>query len=382
MLLTPKKLDEVRNRSKFVLGTWRGESETTQLEDCAFALNLFRDRTFKVVIGGTEVWIRPDISFMNLGVNAEAARIGPKGALPPSNIQEMVNARGFREFEEESSKWLDGRLKILKDKTLTDFVKLFESIWKEPAGNWKEPVKKAQERIDQAKALHQTEWESSCKEFLKLSEKYLTATDKTLKSRLKERMQTLNFRINEMQRELTAAFEDLQKAKETIYHENRELLRELPDKIKARYSVILNQTSAPNRLTMLTKMRDFHLNYLQAVDLYYSKKYENPETLTAFQAIYLEQMFMMNLEPEFFCKSAEDRTGRINNVVEEREIYRSQTGHYPASKYDQDEIDAKIAPAVHQFSATSETRKRIVRLQDCRSDSRLILRRLILTLAD
>src|SRR5262249_15709566 len=51
MLLTAKKGDAVRDRSKGIAGEWKGESETTQLEESAFALNQLHGRTISVKIG-------------------------------------------------------------------------------------------------------------------------------------------------------------------------------------------------------------------------------------------------------------------------------------------------------------------------------------------
>ena len=64
---------------------------------------------------------------------------------------------------------------------------------------------------------------------------------------------------------------------------------------------------------------------------------------------------MIGYMTELFCKSAEDRTGRVDNKVQERHVFsalhqRQALGSDP----DRKEVDEVLAPAVHQYSASRD----------------------------
>ena len=112
MLLTPKKnIDKFRNHKLFIAGKWTGESETLQLEESAHALKMYNQRPIKLEIEGREVWIKPDISFMNVGANLLALKEGFFGALAPAQSELAYNAKGFVDFENEVFDFVGNLLK-------------------------------------------------------------------------------------------------------------------------------------------------------------------------------------------------------------------------------------------------------------------------------
>ncbi len=67
---------------------------------------------------------------------------------------------------------------------------------------------------------------------------------------------------------------------------------------------------------------------------------------------YIQMQNLQNNSVTFHCKSAKDRTGRINNVLEEQEIYRNENHRYPIEPKERSHIDREIAPHVAQYSAS------------------------------
>src|SRR5262249_28683627 len=130
------------------------------------------------------------------------------------------------------------------------------------------------------------------------------------------------------------------------------LRKSLPEKY-----VELEQIIDDTQKEKLAAFKDFHLNHLRACDIYYNKKYEKPESVMEFQTLWLEQQFYMENNPEFFCKSAEDRTGRVNNILEEREVYRTLKGHLPHEDAEREEINRTISPIINDVSASYSNTK-------------------------
>lgn len=351
MLLTAKKLDEVRNRSKFVLGSWRGESETTQLEDCVHALNLYKDRTFSVNVGGREVWIRPQISYMNLGTNAEAARLGVKGGIDPSPFQGEINACGICDFERDCGEYVKWQVEQLNDPLLTKLASMYTLAWRETDGKWREPIQSAVDHVQAVTSKHQAELNEKRLVLQQHYQEYHKA-DKPKKEILAVRIAELKTRIDVMEKEIRAAYEALEASKTQVYQNNRQAIREIQTRIEGHLTKLLEGETKPDRSKTLSALRNFFHCYLQAIDLYYTKEYETPEKVMEFQAHYMTLQHMMNILLVFFCKSAEDRTGRQENVIVEREIFCAQTGRYPQSEGDQKEVERSVASAVHQFSAS------------------------------
>ena len=93
---------------------------------------------------------------------------------------------------------------------------------------------------------------------------------------------------------------------------------------------------------------------MEAQHIFFEKKYETPEAVMEFQVLYLQQQQEMGRIPTWNCKSGEDRTGRLNDILEEREIYRSENQGYPRGAEAKTQIDQTIAPKVNQFSASGD----------------------------
>ena len=69
ILMTPKAVDNARNRAMGLFGTWKGEGETLMLKESIRALYYYSNRPVEVDVGGQKVWVKLNVSAMNLGCN-------------------------------------------------------------------------------------------------------------------------------------------------------------------------------------------------------------------------------------------------------------------------------------------------------------------------
>lgn len=316
MLLTPKRFDFFRNRRYWFFGPWKGESETTQLKDCAYALEKCRRLKIQAEIDGVKVTIVPDISFMNLGTNAAAAGF-KLGKLPNSPIQKSVNARGFEEFFQESFLFLEEKFK----NTNEDEEKLYAEYCQ--ALNARESIQKNLSRLEKLKARHK----KKCAECECLRE----AGHKAKKH--ERAIARLNTRM-------AKAYVAIDRARAKNYKKNHEAI------IGAETKLVELLQSGGDPLLL-----DFFRNHREAIGLYLTRQYSQKESVNAFQVLYLQQQQAMGNLIKFFCKSAEDRTGRVNNILEEREAFRFIHGQYPEGE-ERVTVDELIAFLVTQYSAS------------------------------
>lgn len=328
ILLTAKRGDFARNTSFLGLfGKWRGESETTQLKESAEALSMWHGQTIETVINGVNVKIVPSISFMNLGTNEQAANLGFLGKLPTAPIQKRINAKGSEEFFQESMDFFTSQIAgLTRDKK--ELVKCYHEYQKaltNPA------IERAKDHLEEKLAKFSPRLKAA------YAELYTAQQPDGDKADIKK----LTNEIASYEKKIGKAFVSLEKARAAHYKKNRR-------EIAMREGVVLQHLQDDKALTA------FCLSITKAQELYYNQRYKKPATVSEFQTHYLQLHMMMDNVDTYFCKSAEDRTGRENDQIEEREIFRCLRGHYPIYQDDFNFINSTIAPRVNQFSASRE----------------------------
>lgn len=324
ILLTPKKIDFLRNREKLIMGKWIGESETAQLEECALALNMFNQRVLPLNVNGKEVWIKADISFLNMGSNPLAVKAGYARLLDDAETLKGYNAKGYMEFEQEV------------------FSYLHSHLGESPALN------KLREKIDGFNR-EKVELESLIKEndvselYQQLEvemENYLADPQ----TKTKDSIDRIKDSIHKREKLIYDKYADYVSLKSRAYREHREEYRDLFKELKNE----MGTTTQPE----LERIKNLIIKFEKAMDIYHTQAFSRADFILDFQVLYIEIQEMMSNFVEFFCKSAEDRTGRVDDKVQENKIFESIYGYSPSTSAHQQHINIWISPLVHQYSAS------------------------------
>ena len=98
--------------------------------------------------------------------------------------------------------------------------------------------------------------------------------------------------------------------------------------------------------------RNLLLKLDKAITLFHTQAYKEADSIADFQALFLDSNEMMSKFIEFYCKSAEDRSGRLNDQMEETRIFEAIMGRPPITPEDKQYINKNISPFVHQYSAS------------------------------
>ena len=343
MLLTPLVGDGLRNRSKGVTGAWTGESEVLQLKESAFTLSTMRDRAVPIRVKGKTVWVKLDSSFMNLGANKEAARVGLMGKLPISSFENEINHRGYFEFVRDVESHLN------KQELSSEVKNLFTQIRKLERHSYSYRTK-----VKELNSLLEQTGEDLKEKYRSLDELY-ARYESTRDPQLIKEIRVLKKEVMKRESLINKKFGELYQLRMNAIHRNGEKINEL----ESRILVLMNEEvlhasdTAEEKEKLL--VRDLFVNYFQAKQIYQTKAYRQPETVMEFQSLYIQTYEMMDVLVEFFCKSAEDRTGRVDNKVQERGVFRQLNQRQKTrSEADREIVDHLIAPAVHQYSASRD----------------------------
>ena len=357
MLLTPKQnIDFFRNHKKFIAGQWTGESETLQLEESALALKIYNQRVIKVKIDGKDVWIKPDISFMNLGTNKLAMKEGFFGALDPPSSMLAYNAKGFVDFENEVFNFVKNQLPPnRKLKNLVDEMTLFD---KDPR------LLKASQALEIIKSKNIPQIKILYARLERLLEENLESPVRNKNSQdrldrfieedldLTARNKDLLDKINSVRKEIDDLEAPIYAHYRTFFSIKSELfkakdIQNLFQKLRAE----LNKTPS-EQPEKKKELNGILLKFEQATTAYYTKAYKEADSIMDFQSLYLDINEKMHHFIEFFCKSAEDRTGRLDDERQEDGVFEDLTGQIPLSLRDREYINSHISPYINEFGVS------------------------------
>jgi hypothetical protein len=349
MLLTPVVGDQFRNRSKVFSGSWKGESEILQLEESALALKTMRGRVVQLQIGKETVWVKLESSMMNLGANKAAAKVGTFGKIPKSPLEDHINASGYFEFVKDVEQFLlDPTIPYLPNES----KELFREINR--LENDGQKVQSAAEALQKAISENQDFLTDKYMKLEQLYQQYSEIKDKKIGREIKE----VKAQVVSIEKEISNKYRELLNQRKKAVVKHKEKIEGLMEKVAEVLDQRIEEASDFEEKRSLIEFRDLYVNFSQAKQLFESKGYEKPETVMEFQALYIQVQSRLGHIVEFFCKSAEDRTGRVDNKVQEREVFRAVNGFeaLPKGKH-RDEIDHEISPKVHQYSASRDNTK-------------------------
>lgn len=332
MLLTPKKLDSARNKKK---GEWIGDSETFQMKESALALKMYHDRIFPIIINGEKIWIKPDISFMNLGINKYALtkRFDTKSLI-------SYNAKGFIEFERDTLEYLE---KFSKESP--NLKKFLEEIFF--YGN-DSGLKKVYKELELIENIEKDKLKKLYINLDFLMEKYLDVST-TNKKELESLMNKTKDQIKKSEKVIYKKYVEILTIESKLFFKNRENIQELFQEFRRTLSE--NKEINVEKIEHLTGL----MNKLeQAITIFHTESYRKVDSVMDFPVLYLNMHEAMSKFIEFFCKSAKDRTGRLDDKIQENLAFEDMTGHSPFKQEDKHYVDTQIAPLVHQYSASQD----------------------------
>lgn len=349
----------LRNKSG---GKWVGDAESTQLRDSAFSLSAYKGAVFKVDLGELgKVWIKGDIKFMNLGTNIGVTDIGVGKITKKKRGEQMVNATGFNEFDREFNegvKKLEDGLEGLSKKSTKEIrtgiqflLKYSSSMSKlQSSDSLKKTAEAHQNKIQWLGLRLEIEGEKARESQSKVTTREIGSPKLRAKLRghYKEQRDAQDLLGEENQ--------PIVDAKATLWKQNRGKILEAQAKFNTAMNALLkNKEIKGTKLEAhFQEYRDVMNNTLQARDIYHGKKYKIPGFLNEFQTLCIETHQLLGNNVDFFCKSAEDRTGRVDDRVMERQVFKAVKGYSPRTEADYTIMNQTITPVVHQYSPSQD----------------------------
>jgi hypothetical protein len=331
MLLTPLLKDQ---------SFMGGASEMRQLKDSLIALNICNHQTLDDLelkdANGKEIKIpvEPNLTQMNIPSNGvlklQFQKLG-------GEYNDNINNKGFYEFNENFMEFIKTQSKknpVLKD-IANPFLTIFTSdearILKLKVDAIKEDLVKAKRKLDLPARYKELEV------ILQSPNKDEAAYEKKLKQ------------IQSMEKTLNGFYKDIIKQEKKLWHAAKKDIQSMKEEI------IKALTTEPGPDKEKAKALQVVQLFLDASEIYYSKSHKIPEHGHQFQTRYVLANQFMGRTVEFFCKSGEDRTGRLNNHIEEFLAYSHKARIFPKfdSKNDS-ELLKRISHDVHNGSVSKK----------------------------
>ena len=352
-LLSPIKFDK-----KFM----RDESEHRQLKESQYALIMYNQRPVKLLIDGKEIYVKPIVNLMNNPANIHGIKakktyeIINKIRTPLKlsvDLEERINTRGMYFFTKDVNTHLNNKIEDIKrsplDKDAKEIIEGYEEI--KASYDSSEGLKKAEEILanigDNELITAYEELEKSQKAYM---ENKSPENKKNYFSRMKE--------TRKVEKKLHEAYKGVEIERKKIWDENKKKLGSLDKKIidylgneKNRNKINSEEGKPLKDLLLCLQL------YHQGEAMYFGRNLEAHQ----FPSRYLLVNQMMGKPVDWFCKSGEDRTGRLNNFVEELCAFVDEKGHFPGYDFGKKDMVQKdrdtqqeLAKTVVEFSVSRD----------------------------
>ncbi len=297
-LLSPIKGDKLFMR--------RGESEHRQLKESYNALMMYNNREVVIDVDGQSVKVIPSINIMNTPSNWHGVKVSK---WMPSTLERNINAEGMNKYISETERHLKTRLV-----PESDVIKTLEG------------------------------------------------KKRTFKQKLSNDYDLLNHYLNQKinpsaNKTYLDLLKSIEKTRDKLYRIEQKILDERFKSIKAKRAEIrlfLHQLSIKDDKSNDDQIAEL---YYQSLFIYLDKQVEPAH----FGARYLLVNEKMGHSVDFYCKSGEDRTGRMQNFIEELCEFSREKGYFPRydlnrkslNRYDQTRLK-EIAKSVSEYSVSRD----------------------------
>lgn len=329
-----------------------GDSEQRQLKETNLALQMFQHRTFEhefVINGETyTVKIKPDITIMNAPAN------GLSAITKMSGLQDQINLGGFDDFTRHVSTYITEHLAThlrLDSEKDQQSVSKIAALWEQLSSLQPDD---SQLKNDIAKL--NGELEAEYQELYSLQKKIAESAEDTNLSDLHAEYEAKYKLIKTKEDALTTLYKRSFKQQKAAFKKQQaevsKLYSEVCEFIQYSNDASWAGTEAGKQLKEIYQIIQL---YIDCQNLYFSGKLTSKEHLHEFQTRYALLNFKIERFVEAFCKSAEDRTGRLINRLEEFCAFERDFGFYPrlGNKKDLEKLD-DIAKTVLEFSTARE----------------------------
>lgn len=292
------------------------EAEARQLKESYDAMMMYQGREVTVKVGEKEVRVKLNLTMMNAPSNTWGVAISKKKSflrkMSYSALEKDINAEGMNQF-------------------ISRTIDYFEQSKSSHAAA---PVLKALREIQNECNISFGDKKSRLKDIHKEIEKSFNSNHEEKYRRLKAQEAKLNKEIGNINRIM------FKKMKMWVNKDRHEL-----DNI---LKILKEKKTPQDEVAEL-----FFQTLLMSVD-------GRVEPIQWGSRFLLANQKMGNYV-DFYCKSGEDRTGRMQNMIEELCIFYRDTGRYPAydvqtkkmNRHEQ-EVQGKIAISVNEFSVSRD----------------------------
>jgi hypothetical protein len=316
-----------------------GETESKQLEEIIIALGMCQARSpLELMLDSQKIRIEVDITQMNMPTNIGKSAL--EGIVLPSYgdaskpedwgdaSQKYSRARGFVDYCNNFSNYLG--VQQSQNNQLS-------AILSSSSSNNQEENEKRKEIQNEYKTLYD-------------HQSFLQGDSSKNNEKLYKKKLNL--------------YKDCLKKIQKLEGEHKDICIKLIERNKGNFDANKKTSFAQELETLENKsprdanMKDYVDNCRLMFDtqkIYHEGLYRNPENAYEFQARYLLLNYRMGRHVEWFCKSAEDRTGRLGEKIEELLTFHELYGRFPRMG-DQNDNDLikQISISVHLGSVNRQ----------------------------
>jgi hypothetical protein len=326
----------------------RAEFEGDMIKEVRLALKFYDHQKVRVMVDGKQVWTQVDTMFVTAGTNMIKSL--PSG----DNVsqEDRTNREGFYRFTQHIAEHV---------KKLSPDNLLFSESAKKLVTGFDKMINSVQLTTLKVKLIDKQKELCIYDEYIKLRilgrayEKISTSQSpnkKDLADIVFQYNATLDT-INTKELELDNLYKEIFNQQSKDWSSNRK-------DFKANLGV-LEESEVPLDAAH-AQLRDMARLFYDTQKLYYDrhttgvKKYASGDFYFEFHKRYLLLASQVGLTPDFFCKSGEDRTGRLDNMVQEMLIHRQEFGQFAAVNNGEQNnvIKYTISRTVHECSASRE----------------------------
>lgn len=326
-------------------------SEHRQLKESQYAQMMYNQRTIQLEVDGKIIHVKPKINLMNEPANSHgiiyknlSGQLGQS-----SDLDKTINTKGMHDFTSDANAHIKTQIfamySQLNDNTAhaiaEGYIKI-NNVYESDKG-----LQIAQAELDWL--LKNNELSDAYKQLETLQNKCLkeNSTDDDKEAYYKQ-----VDKVREIEHKRHKAYEKVAVERKRVWKQNKKDIADLDNRI-AEY--LKNPNNQDNKF--VKKLFQMMQLYNQAEAIHHSKKGEPHE----FASRYLLVNQFMGKSVDWFCKSGEDRTGRLNNFIEELCGFSAEHGHFPCYDFNNDRVNKadraeqqEMAKTVVEYSVSGD----------------------------
>lgn len=303
MLFTPTRelTDSMRNRAFGVVGKWKGESERMQMLEEMQAINTYNGKTMQLTLAsGEQVWVRAEIRAVNRGANVEATKREIFGVDLVSTKQERINNRGLVQMA--------GDFGALAKSETQDVRNVVRGLgWDNPNLGLDHDQATQKETLER----HLQKMSDELKGYYDERDELLVYLNKgTVPDHLADEEALLS-RISGLEAFITSHKERIEEVEVKLGEFYRLQFDAYKEKFLGAEATL--QTNYIDELDLDVPDQRALYHAFRAYSSYFHERHWDPDHVMDFQTELIQAYSALGDTPLFHCKSAEDRTGDVDD---------------------------------------------------------------------